>query len=121
MPQNRETGRQGRENGYRSDDALAERLSAKRISKQSNEFEMRGRRVLLKTGDRGAVASGATLERVEAVIYGYQDHERWAAFELAPEAFRAHGSPSQSASHRGRDFRQLSKIQCRELGRQILG
>jgi hypothetical protein len=88
---------------------------------QSNEFDLQGRRVLLKTGGRGAVASGATLDRVEAVIYGYQDHERWTAFEIAPEAFRLHGSPSQSKSHQGRDFKQLSKTQCKALGRQILG
>lgn len=120
MPQNRETGRQGHENGYRNADTIGERLGAKRLSKQSNEFDMRGRHVLLKTGDRGAVVSGETLKRVEAVIYGFQDHDRWTAFELAPEVFRAHGVPSLSASHRGRDYRQLSKTQCRELGRQIL-
>jgi hypothetical protein len=121
MPQNRQTGRQGHENGYRNADNLANRLNANRVSKQSNEFEMGGRRVLLKTGDRGAVVSGATLERVAAVIYGYQDHYRWKAFELAPRAFREHGAPSQSTSHTGRDFLQLSKTQCTDLGRQILG
>ena len=121
MGQNRETGRRGHENGYRNADALAERLKAKRLSNQSNEFEMSGRRVLLKTGDRGAVASGATLERVDAVIYGYMDHDRWCAFELRPDDFRAHGVPSLSKSHEGRDFLQLSRTQCRELGRQLLG
>jgi hypothetical protein len=121
MGQTRETGRHGHENGYRNADVLAERLKATRISNQSNEFETGSRRVLLKTGDRGAVASGATLERVDAVIYGYQEHDRWCAFELRPSDFRAHGSPSQSRGHQGRDFLQLSKTQCRELGRQVLG
>lgn len=121
MGQTRESGRRGHENGYRNADALAERLHAKRLSKQSNEFEMHGRRVLLKTGDRGAVASGSTLERVDAVIYAYPDHERWCAFELAPGHFRSHGVPSLSTSHKGRDYLQLSKTQCMELGRQILG
>ncbi len=120
MPQNRETGRQGNQNGYRNADALGERLGATRLSKQSNAFEMRGQRVLLKTGERGAVVSGETLKRVEAVIYGFLDRDRWAAYELKPQSFRAHGVPSLSESHRGRDFRQLSKTQCRELGRQIL-
>jgi hypothetical protein len=72
MPQNRETGRQGHENGSRNADALGTRLKAKRISNQSNEFDIGGRRVLLKTGDRGAVISGPTLQRVEAVIYGFK-------------------------------------------------
>jgi hypothetical protein len=121
MGQTRETGHRGHENGYRNADAFAARLEAKRLSSQSNEFEMSGRRVLLKTGDRGAVVSGATLDRVAAVIYGYQDHERWCAFELSPNDFRAHGVPSRSKSHEGRDFLQLSKTQCRKLGRQLFG
>ena len=121
MPQNRETGRQGHESGYRNADALGNRLKAKRVSNQSNEFEMGGRRVLLKTGQRGAVVSGPTLDRVEAVIYGFQDRDRWRAFELPPSAFREHGTPSQSKSHVGRDFLQLSKTQCLKLGKQIVG
>jgi hypothetical protein len=113
--------RSGHDNGYRNADALAERLHAKRLSRQNNEFAMGGRRVLLKTGDRGAVASGATLDRVDAVIYAYQDHDRWCAFELEPGQFRSHGVPSQSTSHQGRDYLQLSKTQCTEVGRRILG
>jgi hypothetical protein len=121
MGQTRETGRRGHESGYRNADVLAKRLNAQRVSTQSNEFVMGSRRVLLKTGDRGAVASGMTLERVDAVIYAYQDHDRWCAFELKPGDFRAHGTPSQSKSHQGRDLLQLSKTQCKELGRQVLG
>ncbi len=120
MGQTRGTGREGHENGYRNADVLAERLNAKRISQQSNEFEMSGRRVLPKTGDRGAVASGATLNRVDAVIYGFQDQGRWCVFELHPNDFRTHGTPSQSKSHQGRNFLQLSKTQCRELGHRTI-
>jgi hypothetical protein len=120
MPQNRETGRRGNENGYRNADTLGKLLHAKRVSKQSNEFELAGRRVLLKTGQRGAVASGATLNRVAAVIYGYQDQDHWIAFEVPPMLFREQGTPSLSTSHVGRDFLQLSKTQCTRLGRQIL-
>jgi hypothetical protein len=61
MGQTRETGRRGHESGYRNADVLAKRLNAQRVSTQSNEFVMGSRRVLLKTGDRGAVASGLTL------------------------------------------------------------
>jgi hypothetical protein len=119
VPQTRETGLQGHLNGYRNADSLAKRLGATRISQSSNEFRLSGKAVLLKTGDRGAVVSAQSLDRVDAVIYGYRDRDDWAVFELKPSAFREHGAPSRSKSHVGRDFLQLSKGQCRALGRRV--
>jgi hypothetical protein len=119
MPQSRETGARGAENGYRNADDLAEILGARRIDSVANEFTQAGRRIAVKTGDRGLVIPDGLLSRVEAVLYGYKDRGGWVVYELHPGTVRAEASPSQSKSHQNGVYYALSKGKCRTYGTRI--
>jgi hypothetical protein len=119
MPQTRDTGARGAENGYRNADDLASLLGARRLHKVANEFHFDGRRVALKTGDRGLVIPEGVLSRVDAVLYGYKERGDWVVYELTPETVRQEASPSQSKSHQNGIYHALSKGQCRMLGARI--
>jgi hypothetical protein len=119
MPQTRETGARGAENGYRNADDLAKVIGARRIDSAANEFLHDGRRVAIKTGDRGLVIPGGLLSRVDAVLFGYKDRGGWVVYELSPGAVRAEASPSKSKSHQNGVYLALAKGKCRTLGARI--
>jgi hypothetical protein len=118
MGQTRETGDEGRKNGYRRADEIAALIGAVRVSPISNEFESAGRRIVIKTGP-SAVITEATLSRVEAVFYGEYRDGGWAVYELDPQSYRGLSVPSRSTNH-DESYRQVRKTQIRQFGRKVL-
>lgn len=62
MPQDSETGRQGIENGYNHADEIGALLNARRVSNNSNEFDWKGSRVVIKTGSSAVVTRALLIE-----------------------------------------------------------
>jgi hypothetical protein len=72
MGQDADTGRQGRDYGYRTADAVAAKLGARRCSATSNEFIYRRRLVAIKTAgpsNNQFGFAGELLARVQEVIF----------------------------------------------------
>ena len=119
MPQNRETGARGAENGYRNADDIAALLQATRVSSIANEFTLAGRRVAIKTGERGIVIPDGLLARVNSVVYAYPESGGWTIYEVDAESVRRNSQPSRSASHQNGIYHALSKTKCRALGTKL--
>jgi hypothetical protein len=81
MTQNRESGAEAAKFGRKAATLIAEQLGAKKLNSKSNEFELRGKRITIRTAHQGNNQVGVLygmLERVQSVI---------AAFEIAPNEF----------------------------------
>ncbi len=116
MPQDDDSGRRGRLNGYRNADLIGEQLGAVRISQRSNEFQWNDRIILIKTGS-SAIVTRATLERVQAVIYGVAV-DGWTLYEIDPETFEELSVASASRNH-DETYRRVRRTQIRENGRRL--
>ena len=117
MPQTRETGHQGRQNGYKRADSIGALLGAARLAEASNVFQWGGRVVLIKTGS-SAVVTRATLDRVAAIVYGEETKDGWILYEIAPTTFEALSAQSCSTKH-DEKYRLVRRAQIREHGRRI--
>lgn len=81
MPQNQNTGAEAARFGHEAAALIAEKLGAKKLTRNSNEFEWNGQRVTIRTARQGNNQVGVLydmLERVQSVI---------GAFEIAPNEF----------------------------------
>jgi hypothetical protein len=81
MPQNQESGAEAREFGLRTAALIAEKIGARKLNRNSNEFEWKGQRITIRTARQGNNQVGvlySMLARVQAVI---------GAFEIAPNEF----------------------------------
>jgi hypothetical protein len=117
MPQNSETGRQGRKNGYSRADQIGALLGATRISNNSNEFRWDDKVVVIKTGS-SAVVTRAMLTRVNAIVYGERTNAEWRLYEIDPTVFEKLSIQSRSKNHNEK-YRLVRRTQMREHGRQI--
>ena len=117
MPQNSETGRQGRENGYNNADEIGALLGATRISNNSNEFRWDDKVVVIKSGS-SAVVTRAMLIRVAAIVYGERKNAEWRLYEIDPVEFENLSVQSRSRNH-DENYRLVRRTQIREHGRQI--
>lgn len=98
MPQNSETGRQGRENGYNNADEIGALLGATRISNNSNEFRWDDEIIVIKTGS-SAVVTRAMLTRVTAIVYGERKNTEWRLYKINPKVFEKLSVQSRSRNH----------------------
>ncbi|HEY2572821.1 MAG TPA: hypothetical protein VGH65_02090, partial [Verrucomicrobiaceae bacterium] len=81
MTQNRETGAEAARFGHKAAALIAENIGAKKLTRNSNEFEWNGKRVTIRTARQGNNQVGVLydmLPRMHSVI---------AAFETAPNEF----------------------------------
>jgi hypothetical protein len=117
MPQNWETGRLGRENGYKRADEIGALLGAARLSNKSNEFQWDARIVVIKTGS-SAVVTRATLRRVAAIVYGEKTGGGWRLYEMTPTKFAELSVQSHSRNH-DENYRLVRRTQIREHGGEI--
>ncbi len=117
MPQNAETGRQGRENGYRNADEIGTLIGAARISNKSNVFRWNRKLVVIKTGS-SAIVTRPLLAKVEAIIYGEWKHDEWHLYEIGTKVFEKLSKESQSRKH-NEEYRLVRRSQIREHGSQI--
>ncbi len=81
MPQNRQTGADAARFGHEAAALIGEKIGAKKLTRNSNEFEWNGQRVTIRTARQGNKQVGVLydmLPRVQSVI---------AAFETAPKEF----------------------------------
>ena len=90
MRQNRETGAEAAKFGHRTAALIGEKLGAKKLAAKSNEFELNGKRVTIRTAHLNTDQVGvlySMLDRVQSVI---------AAFEIAPYEYELHSlSPEE--------------------------
>jgi hypothetical protein len=81
MTQNRESGWEAVKFGHQAAALIGSKIGAKKLSPRSNEFELNGKRITIRTARQGNNQVGvlyAMLRRVQSVI---------AAFEVAPGEF----------------------------------
>jgi len=117
MPQNADTGRQGRENGYRRADEIGALLGAARTSTNSNDFRWEGRTVVIKTGS-SVVVTRATLSRITAIIHGARTYNGWVLYEIDPITFEQLSVQSRSSKH-NQNYRLVRQRQIRDHGHRI--
>ena len=117
MPQNSETGRKGRENGYNRANQIGALIGAARLTNSSNEFRWNDRNVVIKTGS-SAVVTRAMLARVAAIVYGEETDDGWILYEVAPTIFEELSIQSRSKNH-DEKYRLVRRTQIRKHGRQI--
>ena len=82
--QNRESGAEAAKFGHTTAALIGERIGAKKLKPRSNEFELKGKRVTIRTARQGNNQVGvlyAMLDRVQLVI---------GAFEIAPGEYELH-------------------------------
>jgi hypothetical protein len=81
MTQNRESGAKAAESGHKTAAMIGAKLGANKLSPRSNEFELKGKRITIRTAHLGNNQVGVLygmLGRVQSVI---------AAFEIAPNEY----------------------------------
>src|SRR5579859_6012276 len=90
MTQNRDTGAEAARFGHTAAALIAEKIGAKKLTRNSNEFELSGKRVTIRTARQGNNQIGVLydmLKRVQSVI---------GAFEIAPNEFELYSlSPDE--------------------------
>jgi hypothetical protein len=100
MPQDRETGAAGNAFGRETAPRIAQALGASRISKSSNEFELKGRRLAIKCARVDTSSVGVTykmLDRIEAVLGAFEEPDgRFGIYEISAAEFRERMRPSRS-------------------------
>lgn len=100
MPQDRESGARADKYGRETARKIAERISATAISKTSNEFLLKNRKITIrcarfKTTDVGV--SYKMLERIDAVIAALeQSNEEYKLYEISPQTFKQHMRETKS-------------------------
>jgi hypothetical protein len=81
MTQNRDSGAEAAKFGHKAAGLIAEKIGAKKLTSKSNEFDLKGNRVTIRTAHQGNNQVGvlySMLGRVQSVI---------AAFEIAPNEY----------------------------------
>ena len=82
MTQDRESGAKTARFGHRTAAIIGERIGARKLTSRSNEFELNGKRITIRTAHQGTNQVGvlyAMLDRVQSVI---------GAFEIAPDEYK---------------------------------
>jgi hypothetical protein len=115
MPQNAQTGRDGRDRGYADADAVANTIGAQRIGPNSNEFMLRNRRISIKTGGPAVVVTRATLGRVDSVLVGENPGGLWDLYEVDPPTFEQNSVQSLSSGHDD-NYRSVPLTLVRNIG-----
>jgi hypothetical protein len=92
MPQNRESGVRANEYGRETAKKIAEKIGARSISKTSNEFDLRGRKITIRCARHSTSDFGVTykmLERIDAIFAApEQEDGRYKLYEMSPSTFK---------------------------------
>ena len=92
MPQDRESGAAAANFGHIAAAAIAAKIGARKLSARSNEFELNGKRVTIRTARKKTSDFGvlyAMLDRVESVIAAYESApDEFELRSISPETFR---------------------------------
>ena len=92
MPQDRESGKRANEYGRKTAKRIAKEIGAICISKTSNEFRLKNRKITIRcahyrTNDVGM--SYKMLERIDAVIAAFeQKNGQYKLYEISPQSFK---------------------------------
>ncbi len=91
MPQNRDSGARANEYGRENAKRIAEKIGAKSISKRSNEFELKGRKITIRSAKHSTNDLGVTykmLERIDAIFGALeQENGKYELYEISPSMF----------------------------------
>lgn len=91
MPQNRESGARANEYGRETARKIAEKISAKSISKISNEFELQGRKITIRCAKHSTNDLGVTykmLERIDTIFAALEQEDgKYEIYEISPSMF----------------------------------
>ena len=104
MTQNRDTGAEANDFGHATATLLAEKLGARKLSANSNEFEWNSQRVTIRTARQGNDSVGVTyvmLERIQLVI---------AAFEVEPNEYELYALPPATYKEHMRDSKNKGEV-----------
>src|SRR5436189_5649016 len=105
MAQNRESGAEAARFGLEAAAKIGERIGARKLTRNSNEFEYNGQSVTIRTAHKGTTDVGFTykmLERIELVIGAFEvkDNE-FDLLSLSPETFKNYMRDSTTGKGRG--------------------
>jgi hypothetical protein len=104
MKQNRETGAEAAAFGHHAAALIGAKIGAKKLRSQSNEFELNGRRVTIRTARRGNNQVGvlyAMLKRVQSVVAAFETvPNEFELLSLSPRTFQAEMRDSKTGSGR---------------------
>ena len=91
MPQNRESGARANAYGRECAKKIAEKIGAKSISKTSNEFELKGRKITIRCAKHLTNDLGVTykmLERIDTIFAALeQENGKYDIYEISPSMF----------------------------------
>ena len=91
MTQNRETGAEAAQFGHKAATLIGEKIGAKKLKSNSNEFEWNGQRVTIRTARQGNNQVGVLydmLRRVESVNGAFEiATSEFELFSLSPETY----------------------------------
>jgi hypothetical protein len=104
MTQNRETGAEAARFGHEAAALIGKKIGAKKLTRNSNEFELNGQRVTIRTARQGNHQVGVLydmLERVQSVIGAFEIvPNEFELLSLAPEVFHAEMRDSNTGDGR---------------------
>ncbi len=92
MTQNRESGSEAAKFGHRTAAIIGERIGARKLTSRSNEFELNGKRITIRTAHHGTNQVGvlyAMLDRVQSIIGAFEiEPDEYELHSLSPEIYR---------------------------------
>jgi hypothetical protein len=123
MPQDRETGAAGNAFGRETAPRIGQALGATRTSKTSNEFELRGRHVVIKCARVGTSSVGVTykmLDQLEAVLGAFEEPDgRFGVYEISAAEFSRRMRPSRSKRYAEPKVGLVAKKDFLERGKLV--
>ena len=92
MPQNRESGARANEYGRENAKRIAEKIGAESISRRSNEFELQGKKITIRSAKFSTNDLGVPyimLERIDAIFAALeQKNGKYELYKISPGMFK---------------------------------
>ena len=104
MTQNHETGAEAARFGHKAAALIADQIGAKKLTRNSNEFQWNGKHVTIRTARQGNNQVGVLyemLKRVQSVIGAFETApNEFELLSLSPEIFQSEMRDSKTANGR---------------------
>jgi hypothetical protein len=102
MPQNRETGARADRFGREMADRIARTLGTRLITKNSNEINYKGKRIVIKSAQKNVPQIGVSLKmlkRIKGIIAVLEEKEgKYTLYKITPQWYKLEMTPSKSKS-----------------------
>ena len=104
MTQSHETGAEAARFGHKAAALIADQIGAKKLTRNSNEFQWNGKRVTIRTARQGNNQVGVLydmLKRVQSVIGAFETApNEFELLSLSPEIFQSEMRDSKTGNGR---------------------